>query len=104
MVSATRRVLVLPSDTGAGHRSVSGALVEAAHARPGGLLELVEIDPLAPLPPALRRRRTAESPSLFDRAIRLYGAATVHVPWLWGWGFHAADNDLGLAAYLALAG
>ena len=43
-MNGQRRVLVLTSDTGAGHRSVSNALVAAARAR-GDDLELVDIDP-----------------------------------------------------------
>lgn len=54
------------------------------------------------LPPALRPTGEAEATSRLDRLVKLYGPVIVHVPWLWGWAFRAADNGLSLRAYLAL--
>ena len=92
------RVLVLTSDTGSGHRSVSRALADAAVDR--GDLDLIEVDPLAPLPASLRADGAAEAPTVFDRIVASYGPAIVHVPWLWGFGYRLVDNEVGLQLYL----
>jgi 1,2-diacylglycerol 3-beta-galactosyltransferase len=44
----------------------------------------------------------AERPTLFDRIVALYGPVIVKIPWLWGFGFRAVDNALGLRLYLSL--
>ena len=95
-----KRVLVLTSDTGAGHRSVSRALLDAARER--DQLELIEVDPLSPLPAALRPNGEAEPQTVFDRIVALYGPVIVKMPWLWGFGFRLVDNALGLRLYLSL--
>jgi 1,2-diacylglycerol 3-beta-galactosyltransferase len=95
-----RRAVVLTSDTGAGHRSVSRALVEAAAERSG--LDLVEVDPLAPLPGALRPSGRDEPRTAFDRVVQLYAPVIVRAPWVWGWGFRLVDNEQGLRLYLAV--
>ena len=98
-MNGQRRVLVLTSDTGAGHRSVSNALVAAARAR-GDDLELVDIDPYLPLPTLPGSDLPAEPPTPFDRIAPLYGPMIVRAPWLWGLTWHVTNNDLGLAVYL----
>jgi 1,2-diacylglycerol 3-beta-galactosyltransferase len=103
----TRRILVLTSDTGAGHRSVADALAAGAAEQPERQVELVPIDPFRPLPPSLRRidgQTAADRTSPVDRVVRLYGPVIVHAPWLWGWAFYLTDNRLGLGAYLTVAG
>ncbi len=102
-----RRVLLLTSDTGAGHRSVADALRRGAVDRQEWQVELVAIDPFRPLPAGLgvgRTRQVPDSLSVYDRLIRLYGPLVVRAPWLWGWLFHLADNRPMLGAYLALVG
>jgi 1,2-diacylglycerol 3-beta-galactosyltransferase len=103
-VSPERRVLVLTSDTGAGHRSVSNALIAEARLRPERGLDLVDADPFTPLPPYPEADGPSYPPSVMDRIAPLYGPMIVHTPWLWGLTFKVADNDLGLAAYLAAVG
>jgi 1,2-diacylglycerol 3-beta-galactosyltransferase len=93
-----RRVLLLTSDTGAGHRSVSRALLDAAAEHPQ--LELIEVDPLAPLP-AGEGVADGEARTVFDRIVAMYGPAIVRVPWLWGFGFRLMDNEAGLRFYLS---
>jgi 1,2-diacylglycerol 3-beta-galactosyltransferase len=103
----SRRVLLLTSDTGGGHRSVAAALRLAAAERQEWQVELVEIDPFRPLPPALGAGPAErESPDLkpYDRLVRLYGPLILRAPWLWGWLFHLADNRAMLEAYLACFG
>lgn len=99
--ATTRRVLILTSDTGAGHRSVSNALVDASRERE--FLELIEVDPLAPLPGGFRPNGIDEASRPFDRFVRLYGPVIRRSPWLWGWAFRTLDNEPGLRTYLALA-
>jgi UDP-N-acetylglucosamine:LPS N-acetylglucosamine transferase len=103
-VNDVRRILVLTSDTGAGHRSVSNALVEAARARPDYGLELVDLDPYLPLPRLPGSDAPAEAPSPFDRIALLYGPMIVHAPWLWGVTWYGTNNDLALQAYLNTLG
>jgi 1,2-diacylglycerol 3-beta-galactosyltransferase len=99
--AAERRILVLTSDTGAGHRSVSNALAAAARRRDGEPFDLIQVDPLAPLSGTLRPSSTDETPTPFDRIVKLYGPVIRRSPWLWGWGFRLLDNEPGLRAYLA---
>jgi 1,2-diacylglycerol 3-beta-galactosyltransferase len=103
----SRRVLLLTSDTGGGHRSVAAALRVAAAERQEWQVELVEIDPFQPLPPALRAgptEREAYEFRPYDRLVRLYGPLILRAPWLWGWLFHLADNRAMLEGYLAWFG
>jgi UDP-N-acetylglucosamine:LPS N-acetylglucosamine transferase len=108
-VRSPRRVLILTSDTGAGHRSVSNALIEAARQRPEAGLALADLDPFRPLPPAPGGARGAEPApgsgrSLIDQVVGLYGPIIVHAPWLWGLIFRTANNDVMLGAYLSTFG
>ncbi len=104
---ASRRVLLLTSDTGGGHRSVAEALRNGAAERQEWRVELVVVDPFAPLPPALRTRDGVVQPDGLggnDRLVKLYGPLIIRAPWLWGWLFHMADNRAMLALYLAWFG
>lgn len=94
-----RRILILTSDTGAGHRSVSNALAAAALDAPERGLDTVQVDPLAPLPSELRHPEAPEDVSLLDRIVPLYGPIIVRFPWLWGWAFRSADSEFASAAY-----
>ena len=100
----SRRVLVLTSDTGGGHRSVSNALIAAAGRHPERDLELVDFDPFVPMSPDLLEEDAVDSLAPFDRLVGLYSAVIIHAPWLWGWAFRASDNALGLRVFLALYG
>lgn len=100
----TRRVLVLTSDTGAGHRSVSRALVEAAREQAERELELIEFDPLAARLDWLAPDRPVAGRTPFDRLIGLYGPVIVKAPWLWGYAFKAVDNSIGVSLCLAMFG
>ncbi len=86
------RVLVLTSDTGSGHRSVSRALVAGASDAPERALELIEFDPLVSRDPVLSRERGANAvhSSVFDRLVGLYGPMIVRVPRAWGLAFRFA--------------
>ena len=42
-----------------------------------------------------------EPQTVFDKIVALYGPAIVKAPWLWGLGFRAVDNELGLRFYLS---
>lgn len=86
------RVLVLTSDTGSGHRSVSRALVAGASDVPERALELIEFDPLVSNDPVLSRERGANAvrSSVFDRIVGLYGPLIVRAPWAWGLAFRVA--------------
>lgn len=108
-----RRVLLLTSDTGAGHRSVADALRRGAVDRQDWQVELVAIDPFRPLPKGLdgperyapgRYGAGPDVVALPDRIVRLYGPLIVRAPWLWGWLFHLADNRPVLGTYLATVG
>src|SRR3954468_17649009 len=103
----SRRVLLLTSDTGGGHRSVAEALRAGAAERQEWQVELVVVDPFRPLPVALRTRGGAVLPDgsgAYDRLVKLYGPLIIRAPWLWGWLFHMADNRAMLALYLAWFG
>jgi len=103
----SRRVLLLTSDTGGGHRSVAEALRIGAAERQEWQVELVVVDPFQPLPAALRTHDGAVQPDGFgpyDRLVKLYGPLIIRAPWLWGWLFHMADNRAMLALYLAWFG
>src|SRR5262245_40413815 len=109
----SRRVLLLTSDTGAGHRSVAEALRAGAADRQEWQVDLVPLDPFRILPPALRangrgrRKDAAPAPdavSLSDQLVRLYGPLVVRAPWLWGGLFHLADNSAMLGMYLTTFG
>ncbi|MSQ43192.1 MAG: hypothetical protein EXR45_03140 [Chloroflexi bacterium] len=86
------RVLVLTSDTGSGHRSVSRALVAGATGALERGLELIEFDPLVSSDPSLSQVRVANGvhPSVFDRVVGLYGPMIVHAPWAWGLAYRLA--------------
>jgi processive 1,2-diacylglycerol beta-glucosyltransferase len=99
-----RRVLVLTSDTGAGHRSVSNALIEEARLRPGAGIELIDIDPYLPLPALPVSDAPAEPPTPFDRLAPLYNPMIVKAPWLWGAIWYGTNNGLALGAYLRTLG
>ncbi len=99
-----RRVIVLTSDTGAGHRSVSSALIDEARCRPETRLELVDVDPFRPLPSLPGSDAPPEPLSFIDRIVPLYGPVIVRTPWLWALGFHLANNEPTLQAYLAVFG
>src|SRR5206468_5126207 len=98
------RVLVLTSDTGAGHRSVSNALIEAARGRPEYGLELVDVDPYLPLPALPGGNAPAEPPTPFDGIARLYGPMIVKAPWLWGMTWYGTNNHVALQGYLHTLG
>ena len=98
-MSPEHRGLVLTSDTGAGHRSVSNALLAEARLQPESGIALSDFDPFVLLPPA-GHGGTTDAASLMDRIAPLYGPIIVHAPWLWGWTFRLADDDLALGAFL----
>src|SRR4051794_9714064 len=98
------RVLVLTSDTGAGHRSVSNALIEAARAQPDYGLAFVDVDPYLPLPQLPGSDAPAEMGSPFDRIALLYGPIIVKTPWLWGALWYGTNNHLTLQGYLRTLG
>ncbi|MBI3971275.1 MAG: hypothetical protein HY332_08290 [Chloroflexi bacterium] len=102
-MSPIRPVLVLTSDTGAGHRSVSNALIEGARERDDVGLALTDCDPFGQ---AAQDGSSAppSTGSMIDRIVSLYGPVIVRAPWLWGWGFRLANNPLALQAYLATFG
>jgi 1,2-diacylglycerol 3-beta-galactosyltransferase len=103
----SRRVLLLTSDTGGGHRSVADALSSGASERQDWQVELVAVDPFQPLPAALRPAAggpQTDSIAPFDRLVHLYGPLIIRAPWLWGWLFRLADNRPMLALYLAWFG
>ncbi len=85
-------VLVLTSDTGSGHRSVSRALVAGASDAPERALQLIEFDPLVSRDPVLSQKRGASAvqSSVFDRVVGLYGPMIVRAPWAWGLAFRFA--------------
>ena len=104
----SRRVLLLTSDTGGGHRSVADALRIGAAERQEWQVELVEIDPFQPLPAALGAGPAEREPD-GPRPVRPPGAPLrpadhLRAPWLWGWLFHLADNRAMLEVYLAWFG
>ena len=101
-MAESRRVLVLTSDTGAGHRSVSNALIAQAKRRDGARLELVDLDPFLPLPAATGG--PAEAGSVIDRLVPLYGPVIVRAPWLWGLAFYATNNAAMHQVYLSTFG
>lgn len=74
-------VLILMSNTGGGHRSVSLAVQRALYdLEPDALsTEIVDVFDL-------------ENPKLFDRVTRLYGPVSRHLPNLYGWAFHMMDR------------
>ena len=74
-------VLILMSNTGGGHRSVSLAVQRALYdLDPGGIsTEIVDVFDL-------------ENPALFDRVTRLYGPVSRYLPNLYGWAFHMMDR------------
>ena len=74
-------VLILMSNTGGGHRSVSLAVQRALYdLDPDGVsAEIVDVFDL-------------ENPALFDRVTRLYGPVSRHLPNLYGWAFHMMDR------------
>jgi UDP-N-acetylglucosamine:LPS N-acetylglucosamine transferase len=107
-----RRVIVLTSDTGAGHRSASRALVAGTTASPERGLELIELDPYRGDDPfwtdmcatdAVRAEvRGGAGSGLADRAVTWYGPVIRQVPWLWGAAFRgAAMPGAALAYHLA---
>jgi 1,2-diacylglycerol 3-beta-galactosyltransferase len=100
-VSPPRRVLILTSDTGAGHRSVSNALMAAIRAQPERSLEPIDLDPFAPLPRSLGGPEERPRRSLVDRVVGLYGPVIVHAPWLWGAIFRLTNNSLALRLFAA---
>ena len=74
-------VLILMSNTGGGHRSVSLAVQRALYdLDPDGVSsEIVDVFDL-------------ENPRLFDRVTRLYGPVSRYLPNLYGWAFHMMDR------------
>ena len=100
------RVLVLTSDTGSGHRSVSRALVAGASGAPERGIELIEFDPLVSGDPLLAQERgtVGVRPALMDRVVGLYGAVIVRAPWAWGLAFHLAALPGMRSIYHALHG
>ncbi len=98
-MSLPHRVLILTSDTGAGHRSVSNALVAAIRAQPERSIDPIDLDPFAPLPRLLGGRDEPPRRSLVDRVVGLYGPVIVHAPWLWGAVFRLTNNPLALRAF-----
>ena len=107
-------MLVLTSDTGAGHRSASRALVEGARAAPERALELLELDPYRADDPfwaafgatdEVRIRGGVRAIDAFaDRVVTWYGAVIRHAPWLWGLAYRGAATALGATAYHAVYG
>lgn len=102
----SNRVLVLTSDTGSGHRSVSRALVAGASGAPDRGIELIEFDPLVSGDPLLAQERSGGGvrPALMDRVVGLYGAVIVRAPWTWGLAFHLAGLPGMRSIYHALHG
>jgi UDP-N-acetylglucosamine:LPS N-acetylglucosamine transferase len=96
--------LLLTSDTGAGHRSVANALIEAAAAQPEYGLEFVDVDPFLPLPALPNGSAPAEPPTPFDGIAPLYGPMIVKAPWLWGVTWYATNNGVALQGYLKTLG
>lgn len=74
-------VLILMSNTGGGHRSVSLAVQRALYdLEPDAITtEIVDVFDL-------------ENPKLFDRVTRLYGPVSRYLPQLYGWAFHMMDR------------
>jgi len=75
-------VLILMSNTGGGHRSVSLAVQRALYdlaPDEGVVTEIVDVFDL-------------ENPALFDRVTRLYGPVSRYLPQLYGWAFHVMDR------------
>jgi 1,2-diacylglycerol 3-beta-galactosyltransferase len=110
-----RRVLVLTSDTGAGHRSASRALVAGAVASPERRLELFELDPYRDDDPFWQRYATDATPeiqkrvvgpiaAIADRIVTWYGPVIRHAPWLWGLAFNLAAVRAVGEAYHAVYG
>ena len=77
------RVLIVMSDTGGGHRSISLALEEA----------LVRLVPER-VEPRIVDLFALEQPTVFDRIPRLYSPMIRYVPWLYGRVFHFANYPL----------
>jgi 1,2-diacylglycerol 3-beta-galactosyltransferase len=80
--SEARPVLFLFSDTGAGHRRASEAIIEALTARHGGTYQGILCDPLAG-PAAGRQVRWLA---------RLYGPAVRLAPWAWGAAYYVSNS------------
>ena len=119
-----RRVIVLTSDTGAGHRSASRALVAGARAAPERALELLELDPYRaddPFWAAFDATDAVQSPhaparliqsrvnggridAFADRVVTWYDAVIRHAPWLWGVAYRLTAIPGGTAAYHAVYG
>lgn len=74
-------VLILMSNTGGGHRSISLAVQRALYDLDpqGASTEIVDVFDL-------------EHPRLFDRVTRLYGPVSRYLPSLYGWAFHMMDR------------
>jgi 1,2-diacylglycerol 3-beta-galactosyltransferase len=96
--------LIVTSDTGAGHRSVSNALIAQAASQPERGLSLIDVDPFVPPPAAGAGAARGAGRAPADRIVPLYGPVVRRAPWLWGWSFRLADNPLMLQVYLALFG
>jgi 1,2-diacylglycerol 3-beta-galactosyltransferase len=77
-----RPVLFLFSDTGAGHRRVAEAIVEALGARHGGSYRGILCDPLAGPAAGGQVRWLA----------RLYGPAVRLAPWAWGAAYYVSNS------------
>ncbi|TAK34984.1 MAG: glycosyltransferase [Chloroflexota bacterium] len=86
-----KKVCILMSLTGGGHRSVAQAIVRAARCVEG--LEATIRDPFA-----------NGSPSIVDRMVHLYAPIIVSYPPLWGLIFHGSDHPRLFSGLMRLAG
>ena len=92
IVTRGMRVLILMSDTGGGHRSISLALQKA----------LLRLAPER-VEPRIVDMFALEQPTFFDRGTRLYSPVIRHAPWLYGLVFHLANHPLVYRAILVQA-
>ncbi len=89
--SVRKRVLILMSDTGGGHRSAAEAISAGLRRVHGDRFQVVTVDALAEyLPPPL------------DRIGGLYSPMIHRAPWLWGKIFHLSDSPGKVSAVTGL--
>ena len=84
-----RRLLLVFSDTGGGHRSAAQAVAEALRELHGEAVQIELVDALADYAPWLLR----DLPRFYPQMVRLKG-------WPWAVGWHLSDGQRPVAAVM----